>query len=167
LPRLERRHLGDDAGDRRAHGGMRELACGLIARGHCILIARMVLNRSFGVAVEVRCQRRKLFLDRCEFLLRGRKIVPRIVVGRLRREVVGRKLLLALESDRIIIDVGLSLRDLRLHVAIIRLQRGEIVADAAELRFGAIESETILPVVQTKQYVPLTSVATPTVSACT
>jgi hypothetical protein len=51
----------------------------------------------------------------------------------------GCEVLLAVERALVILDIVLRLRDLRLHVAVVRLERVEIVGDDADLGLGAVE----------------------------
>ena len=57
----------------------------------------------------------------------------------LRRDELGCEILLTVEFAIVIVDVVLRLLDLRLHVAVVRLERVEIVAHDADLRVVAVE----------------------------
>ena len=73
----------------------------------CVLVARMIFHRRIGIAVQVGGEAGELLLQRGELLLRDSAgILARVVERGLRREAVGEQLLLALEVDRIVVDVG-------------------------------------------------------------
>ena len=101
----------------------------------------MLLDRDVGVAVEVGGDRGELLIERGELLLCVLQVAARGVEGLLRRDALGREVLLTVEFAIVIVDVVLRLLDLRLHVPVVRLERVEIVAHDADLRLGAVERE--------------------------
>jgi hypothetical protein len=74
----DRGHIGHDAGERRLHDRVVELAGSFVPLRNGIAIARMLLDRDDGVAVEICGDGRKLLVERGQLLLR---------VLRLRRAV--------------------------------------------------------------------------------
>ena len=53
LAGLQRRHVGDDARERRVYYRVGQLARRFVARGNGILVSGMIFDRRIGVAVEV------------------------------------------------------------------------------------------------------------------
>ena len=151
LAGLQRRHVGHDACEGGVDDRMRELARGLVARGHRVLVFGMIFDRRIGIAVQIGGEAGKLLLQRGKLLLRALQRVLGGVVGCLRREIVGDQLLLALEVDHVEVDVLLRLLDLGLHVAVTGLQRAEIVARAGELRIGPVQRELELLRIELEQ----------------
>ena len=112
-----------------------------VALGNGVAIARVLLDRDIGVAVEVGGDRGELLIERGQLLLRVLQIPVRRIESLQRRDVLGSEVLLPVEFAIIIIDVVLGLLDLRLHVPVVRLERIEIVADDPDLRVGALQRE--------------------------
>ena len=123
-------------------------------------------------------------VERGELLLCVLQIPPRGVEGLLRRDVLGREILLTMEFAIVIVDIALRLLDLRLHVPVVRLERVEVVAHDPDLRRGAIQREPEREIVEAEQdlalrrpagclststslTMPETSVEMPTLSAST
>jgi hypothetical protein len=74
-----------------------ELARRLVPLCHGIAIARVLLDRDVGIAVEVGGDRGELLVERGQLLLRVLQIPTRRVEGLLRRDVLGCEVLLAAE----------------------------------------------------------------------
>jgi len=118
-----------------------ELARGFVPLRHDIAITRVLLDRDLGATVEVGGDRGELVIERDQLLLRVLQIPARRVEGLLRRDVLSREVLLTAEFAIIIFDIVLGLLDLRLHVAIVCLERIQIVADDTNLRLGVLQRE--------------------------
>ena len=69
--------LRHDAGERRLHDRVVELARGFIALRHGVEIARVLLDRDFGIAVEVGGDGGELLVERGELLLCVLQVPPR------------------------------------------------------------------------------------------
>ena len=119
--------------------------------GHGIAIARVLLDRNIGVTVEVGGDGGKLLVERGQLLLRVLLVPARRVESLLRRDVLGREVLLTAEFAIIILDVVLGLLDLREHVLVVRLERVQIVPDDPDLRIGALKSELEREIVQAEE----------------
>src|SRR5712672_4283350 len=103
--RLPRRQGGDDAGERCSYDRVRELARGLVACCHGILVSWMFVDRRIGAAVEVCGNAGKLCVQRSKLLLRPLQRVAGGIEGGLWGKIVGEQLLLALEVDHVEINV--------------------------------------------------------------
>ena len=142
LTGLQRRHVGHDAGEGGVNHGVRELTRGLVARGDGILVFGMVFDRRVGVAVEIGGDAGKLLLAaRQASAANSASVLRAVSIGGLGRKIVGDQLLLALEVDRVEVDILLRLFDLGLHVAVAGLQRHEIVPRISDLGIGAIQRQ--------------------------
>ena len=147
----DRGHVRHDARERRLHDRVVELARGFVALRHGIEITRMLLDRDIGIAVEVGGDRGELLVERGELLLRVLQIPARGVEGLLRRDVLGREILLTMEFAIVVVDIDLRLLDLRLHVPVVRLERIEIVTHDPDLRGGALQREPEREIVEAEQ----------------
>ena len=100
-------------------------------------VAGILLDRRVGVAAELRQGRLGIVLRHGHALARRVEVALGLVEGRLRGDAALQQVLLALEAGLVEGDVGLRLLDLRLLLAIGRLQRRELVAHRAEIGLGA------------------------------
>ena len=155
LARLKRRHVGHNAGKRRAHHRVRQLARCLVARGNRILVFGMVFDGCIRVAIQVGGKPCELLLQRGKLLLRALQGIAGGIVGSLWSKIVGNQLLLALKVDHVEVDIFLRLFDLGLHVAVAGLERNEVVARISDLSLGAIQRQLKLQRIQLEQDVAL------------
>ena len=138
-------------GMRGPHHRVRELARRLVAGRERLLVAGVALDRGVRVAVQVGRHAGELLAQGGALRLRRLQVVPRLVVGGLRGEVVGGELLLPLELGRVVVDVRVGLADLVLEVPVAGLERVEVVAHDPELRVGALQRQPERLVVEAEQ----------------
>ena len=128
-----------------------ELARRLVPLGDGREITRVLFDRDVRIAVEIGSNAGELLLERSDLLLGVLQVHPRGIERLLRGDELGCEILLAVELALVILDVVLRLRDLRLHVAVVRLERVEIVGDDADLGLGAVERVAERAIVQAEQ----------------
>ena len=143
--RLDGRHTGHDAIERRPHDGVVQLPGGLVTSGQGAQVLRVLLHRPHGVPVQAGVHAGELRLEGCQRVLGARNIPMRGVISRARDDVRVGEVLRAPEQHLAVAQVVLRLPDLRLHVPIVRLQSQQVIAYGVELRIGTIQRVAVMP----------------------
>ena len=152
LAHLQRIDIGHDARDRRQHGGAPQVALRLVDLRLGGEIVGVLLDRRIGVAAELRQGRLGVMLRHAHALARRVEVAPCLVEGRLRGDAALQQVLLTLEARLVEGDVGPGLLDLRLLLAIGRLQGRELVAHRAEIGLGAGQRDLERLLVEREQH---------------